>query len=111
MRMTSAPSWARCSPQDGPAMKDAASTTRRPARTSCIVDRRNQGRERPAQELAVAAPRQGGDEEDLLRALVGGKPCGGVSEDRGGIDCAALPPHNEGCDDRDISADPVLGDG
>src|SRR5438128_2695089 len=110
MRMTSAPSWARCRPQDGPAMNEAASTTRRPARTSCMVDRRNQTRERPSQELAVAAPRQRRHEEDLPRALVGGEACQRVGEDRSGIDRAALLPHYEGNDDAHVGAHPIFAD-
>src|SRR4051794_604677 len=109
--MTSAPSWARWSPQDGPAMKDTASTTRSSARTSCIVDRRNQIGQCPAQEFAVPAPRQGGDEEDLFRTLVGGKPRCSVGEDLSGIDRTSHPPHHEGGDDLDGGADLVFADG
>src|SRR5271165_5644468 len=104
MRMTSAPSWARCNPHEGAAMKEAASTTRSPASTSCIVALRDQRRERAAEELAVAAAGQGGHEEDLLRALVGGEPRLGVRQDLGGIDRAAILPHHKGGDDADIGA-------
>src|SRR5579871_2428461 len=106
--MTSAPSWARCSPQEGPAMNQAASTTRSPARTSCIALRRDQRGELAPEELAIAAAGQGGDEEDLLRSLVGGEALAGVGEDRGGIRGAAFAADDIGGDDADVGAHPVF---
>src|SRR5260370_34271033 len=109
MRMTSAPSWARCSPQDGPAMKEAASTTRSPASTSCIAGRRDQRREGTAEELAVPAAGQGGHEEDLLRQFIRRKPPGSVFQDLRGIHAATPLPHDEAGDDADVGAHPVFG--
>src|SRR5262245_42996724 len=111
MRITSAPSWARCSPQDGPAMNDAASTTRRPVSGSGIVRRRDQRRERSAEELAVVAAGEGRDEEDFAWPLVGGEALSGVGEDRRCVDPAALTAHDEGGDDIDVGAQADLGDG
>src|SRR6185503_11596735 len=94
MRITSAPSWAKCNPHDGAAMNDAASTTRRPLRTSGIRRDRCEFGKAPAQELAVGAPRQGVDEEDLLRLLVGGEAASRVFDDRLGARHRTLAPHD-----------------
>src|SRR5262245_28088724 len=104
MRMTSAPSWARWSPQVGPAMNAAASTTRRPERISGMVGRRHKCREQAAEKLAVVAAREGGNEENLPRPLVRGKPCRGMRVNAGRVDQASLAPHHEGGDDADVGA-------
>src|SRR5262245_46554591 len=109
MRMTSAPSWARCRPQDGAAMNEAASTTRKPASASGIVGRGDKRRERAAEKLAVVAARQGRNEENLPRPLVGSEPRRGVVEDARRIDPASLAPHDEGRDDIDVGVHADLG--
>src|SRR5581483_7170718 len=111
MRITSAPSWARWSPQEGPAMNEAASTTRSPASTSCIAGRGDQRRQGATEKLAVAAAREGRDKEDLPRTLVGCEPRGGMGQDLPCIDTAAILPHHIGRDDADVAADPMLADG